>query len=402
TNNGGTIPANTNLVPYLTLNSADSDEASFTVPSGMEFPDGNNQLSARVKDTLGNTSSLVSFSFDVTAVSDGYRPFETVVNASQVWNLVFTRDLYTLTASGTTSISVTAQQLANGTADFDEDMILYGLACSTPIAVSGTAYDSNQFVKAQLIAAIKTELNTNIFPGVNITFTEIDQGAIPGNGAQVDYNSFSHSQLAIGGDSDVGALGVAFVDRGNANQDNDVLYNGASPYNPGLHLGIFTTRLFKFEVNGSSYGSFRQAFDTFIPGRGTPVGLGSNDASILMDLAGTGPAVSGGAATRRDKIEVAITKLARFIAVVSSHEMGHSMGLSVNNAMPNGLYGGDSTNFPGSDSNHLNLSSFPALFSIPAVNIMIPATNFWLTNATGTRFNMLNMAYLREKTYYNR
>jgi len=398
--NGSPVTAGTDLVPYLTLSSADDEGAVYTVPSTMTFTDGTNEVSARVKDTLGNASAMASFSFRVTAVTTGYRPFETTVNASQVWNLVFTRDLYTISASGTGSISVTATEEANGTADFDEDLILYGLACSSPVTVTGTAYNSNEYIKAQIIAAIKTELNTDIFPGVNITFTEVNQGALPA--AQVAYNSFTHSQLAIGGDSDVGALGVAFVDRGNAHQDNDVLYRGSATYNPGLHLGIFTTRLYKFEVNGSSYGSFRQAFDTFIPGRGTPVGLGAGDQNILMDMAGTGPAVTGSSATRRDKIEVAITKLARFIAVVSSHEMGHSMGCSVNNAMPNGLYGGDATNFPGSDSNHINLSSFSALFSIPAVNIMIPATNFWLTNATGTRFNSLNLSYLKEKTYYNR
>lgn len=397
---GVTVTAGTNLEPYLTQSSADSDGAVYTVPTTMNFTDGTNTVTARVQDLLGNASAVASFEFQVTAVSTSYQPFETTTNASQVWNLIFTRDLYTISATGTTSISVTASEVANGTADFEEDLLLFGLASNSPIAVTGTAYNSNEFIRQEIIDAIKTELSDTIFPGVNITFTETNQGAL--SAAQIEYNSFTHSQLAIGGDSDVGALGVAFVDRGNANQDNDVLYNGSAVYNPGLHLGIFTTRLYKFEVNGSSYGSFRQAFDSFIPGRGTPVGEGANDLSILMDLAGTGASVTGSNATRRDKISTAITKLARFIAVVSAHEMGHSMGLSVNGTMPNGLYGGDATNFPGSDSNHINLSSFPALFSIPAVNIMIPATNFWLTNASGTRFNNLNMSFLKEKTYYNR
>ncbi len=34
-------------------------------------------------------------------LNDAYRPFETRVNASQVWNILFTRDLYSIAAEGT-------------------------------------------------------------------------------------------------------------------------------------------------------------------------------------------------------------------------------------------------------------------------------------------------------------
>jgi hypothetical protein len=255
------------------------------------------------------------------------------------------------------------------------------------------------FIK--IVEEVKDQLHQVVFNGVNIVFTEQNQGTLPGNAPQVGYSSFSHSQIAIGGDSDVGALGCAFVDRGNAHQDNNMLYNGSSPYNPGINLGIFTTRIYSFEVNGSTFGMFRLTFDRFIPGRGTPVGEGPDDQDILMDIANTGPAVSGQAAVRRDAILLAIDRLARFIAVLSSHEMGHSMGLAVNNAMPNGLYGGDPAHFPGSDSYHISLTSFPDLFVIPAVNIMLPSTNFWFTNSPGTRLNKLNAAYMKQKVFYN-
>jgi hypothetical protein len=31
---------------------------------------------------------------------------------------------------------------------------------------------------------------------------------------------------------------------------------------------------------------------------------------------------------------------------------------------------------------------------------MVPATNFWMATATGTRFNKLNMAFLKETVFY--
>jgi len=398
---GSALEAGENLVPHLTSAGADDSEALFTVPAKLVFPAGVHTLKARVGDNLGNVSAYKSFTFETTAAIDALRPFETVANASQVWNLLFTRDLYTIEAAGGASISITAERASNGIADFNEDLIIFGLGCADPIKVPGTGKKSNVFMKQLVIDAVKDELHDNIFSGVNIVFTEEDQGTIPGNWAQVGYNDFTHSQISIGGESDVGALGVAFVDRGNANQDNDILYNGSAPYNPGTNLGIFTTRILKYEINGSSWGIFRTTFDTFIPGRGTPVGEGASDRDILMDIAGTGPEVGGAAAVRRDAMLLAVSRLARFIAVVTAHEMGHSMGLSVNGAMPDGLYGGDAIHFPGSDSNHINLGSFPDLYLLPAVNIMVPATNFWMTNAAGTRFNDLNRAYLREKAFYN-
>jgi hypothetical protein len=191
------------------------------------------------------------------------------------------------------------------------------------------------------------------------------------------------------------------VDRCNKNQDNNKLYKGSSPYNPGTNLGIFTTRIFIYEVNGSSYGLFRLTYDPFIPGRGIPVGTDADDEDILMDIAGSGPPVSGDAALRRDGILNGVQRLARFIAVVCAHEMGHSMGAAVNGAMPAGHYGGDHLNFPGSTANHICLASFTDLFTSPNVNIMTPSTNFTYANAVGTRFNRLIQAYFREEVFYN-
>ena len=401
TKDSTTIGAGTNLVPYLTEVLADEDGASYALPEGMSFSTGMVTISAMVSDILANESDPAVYQFRVKTPTATQRPFRTTANPSQMWFLVFGRDLYNISISGSTYISVTATKNSNGTADFDEDLKLFGLNCDYPIDVTGADVDSNELMRTLIIDETKTELSNVIFDGANIEFVSCDAAGFPGNSPQVSYNSFARSLMAIGGDSDIGALGVAFIDRCNENQDNDTLYKGSSPYNPGTNLGIFTTRIFIYEVNGSYYGLFRLTFDDFIPGRGYPVGTHMYDSDILMDIAGTGPSVTGNAAIRRDAILTAVDRLARYIAVLSSHEMGHSMGVAVNGKMPDGLYGGDNLNFPGSTSNHINMSSYPGLFQSPNVNIMAPSTNFTYTNAVGTRFNRLNQAYLKEKAFYN-
>jgi len=364
--------------------------------------EGLNSLSGKLKDRLGNESNSMSIDFSPHEATSTLRPFETNVNPNQLWKLIFTRDLYTISMSGANFISVSAVMSANGKPDFNEDMLLYGLGCENPISLPGLNCDSNEFMRDLVVDKIIDQLSNTIFNGANIVFKEASSGDFPGDAAQLPYNQWGLSQICIGGQSDIGALGCAFIDRGNEHQDNDALYNGSQPYNPGANLGVFSTAIFINEVNTWYLSVFRQTYDSLIPNRGVPVGEDETDLSILLDIDGTGPAVTGAAATRRDKIILAADRLARAIAVTTSHEMGHSMGLSVNGAMPNGLYGGDQPNFPGSTSNHLNLTALPEiLFLPPSVNIMIPYTNFLWCNSPGTRFNKLNIAYLMEHVFYN-
>jgi hypothetical protein len=72
------------------------------------------------------------------------------------------------------------------------------------------------------------------------------------------------------------------------------------------------------------------------------------------------------------------------------------MGLVQNGAMPVGLYGNDSTHFPGSNPGHINT---PALFP-SGINIMTPALGYTQALDPGTGFNRLNLAYLREQVSY--
>jgi hypothetical protein len=68
-------------------------------------------------------------------------------------------------------------------------------------------------------------------------------------------------------------------------------------------------------------------------------------------------------------------------------------------AMPNGLYGGDTVNFPGSTSGHIFVG--PPDFPVGSTNVMSPALNYDTTLHPATGFDSLNLAYLRERVLYN-
>ena len=80
-----------------------------------------------------------------------------------------------------------------------------------------------------------------------------------------------------------------------------------------------------------------------------------------------------------------------------AHEAGHSMGLVANGAMPNGLFGNDDTNFPGSTDGHIRNT---ALFPGGSINVMSPVLTWSLAINSNTAFNSLNRAYLREQVSY--
>ncbi|MHC4945447.1 MAG: Ig-like domain-containing domain, partial [Planctomycetota bacterium] len=138
TYDGSNVTANTDLVPYLTERSKNAESALYYVPAKMVFPIGDVTIKARVWDLLDNASTYRQFSFEVTAKNNIIRPFETQVNPNQRWNLIFTRDLYTITSSGSPTITVTAIETSNGTPDFREDMLVLGFRSDSPVNVPGT------------------------------------------------------------------------------------------------------------------------------------------------------------------------------------------------------------------------------------------------------------------------
>ena len=140
---------------------------------------------------------------------------------------------------------------------------------------------------------------------------------------------------------------------------------------------------------------FRVTFDPFTPARfGTPIGDDPTDKERLkLEVFDA----------RSTQIVNALTRMARFAAVILAHECGHSMGLVANGAMPTGLYGNDSVNFAvfPSDAADGHIKMPASLFPGVSENIMSPAFDFDSALAPDTQFNSLNRAYLREFVLVN-
>lgn len=379
--------AGNNLVPFLT-GTPGATTASFNVPGNVVFPAGPVVVTAYVVDTSGLLSAAAGFSFTTKDQSDATRLFETGTNASQVWFLDLSRDVEsygTNLGSGTLPVTITAG--ASGRGDFEDLLHLIGLQSATPIAnVSGSS-NSNEVALEQLRGRILARLG-ELFSGVNISFTFTAPGTFPSGSLTVPYSSLGFSQICVAGSADTtgvsGVLGLALFDEHNDSQDDDCTLDFS-----GSRLGVFLHTLVNNGFLSSPASAFRVTFDPFTPSRGgTPIG-DQGDGQDGQRLLG---AVTG---ARTTQIRAAIDDLGTFLAVIIAHETGHSMGLVKNGAMPTGLYGGDTTNFPGSSNGHIAIGVGGGL------NVMTPSISYSGAVNPATRFNDLILAYLKELAIYD-
>lgn len=379
------LPANANLVSSLALISADAASASYLVPPTMVFPPSMFTLTAYVRDASGTVSAPRTFTARATQLADELRPFETSANGTQLWFLDLGRDLESYTLVNTTAdrYTLTITSTPNGSADVLELFPALGL--------HGGNSAINTTVTALWKARILAEL-AGFFPGVNVTFTYTSPGAFPTGQTAVAYQSLGFSRICIAGaPTEAGTLGLAQFDPNNETQ-NDNCANDTL----GRRTGVFVHTMVDntSALRGPSTTLFRSTYDPLrAVFNNRPIG----DADDGFD----GERVAG---TRNDArttiINNAIGRLARFVAMVTAHEVGHSMGLVKNGAMPTGLYGGDAVNFPDSSAAHIKMPT--TLFPAGSINIMSPAVNLDLATGAATAFNSLNLAYLRERVLYNR
>lgn len=386
---GVTRTAGTDLSPWLTRtdNGSPPTGSDFAVPATVVFPSGSITISAQVQDTSGRVSTTRDFQLLSQGITDANRTFRVAVNPSQLWHIDLSRDLESFATNLTnpfTPIEVT--QGANGRGDFEDLLEIIGLYSATPITnVAGSGADSNAFVLQLFRNALDAQL-TGLWSGANITWTYTAPGAFPGGASFTNYNSLGFSAICIAGAADTvgtsGILGVALFDPGNNFQDN----NCDDDFS-GQRLGVFFHTIANEGFRSTPTSTFRQTFDPFTPVRGgTPIGDDPSDGDRLLGSLGD---------ARASAIDLAISRLARFVAVILAHECGHSMGLVKNNASPAGLYGNLPGIFPGSNNGHIALSD--TLYPGAALNIMSPVISLDAALSAGTDYNTLNRAYLREQ-----
>ena len=364
---------------------ASTTAARFSVPATVILPAGPLTFTVVVVDGGGLASTAATFDVTVRAFTDALRPFETTVNAQQVWFLDTSRDVEsfsTLTAAGVTSIEVTTG--ASGRSDFLDVLHVMGLQTTTPQTGSGT--DSNIEALDLLRSRILAEL-AGFYAGCNVSFTWTQPTGNFGTTSSFSYGSFGYSQICLGGafDATSAVLGVAQFDPNNTRQNNNcLLEDGTNP-----RLGVFLHTIADGGFRSSAGTTFRVLFNQLAPALGgNPIGTVANDLQRLLGTQSDG---------RAALIEVAVEDIARYLAVVLAHECGHSHGLVQNGAQPTGLYGNDTVNFPSSTNGHIRT---PLLFPNGGINIMSPSLSYTLATDPNTAFNSLNLAYLREQVSY--
>ena len=383
--NGTGNAAGVDLAGALTK-TADQISTSLYVSDAVVFPEGSCTVSVFVFDQSGLFSAPATFAFAVKALNDAARPLEN----GQTWFLDLSRDIETYSVNlASLSQPVAVTPGANSRPDFDDLLHIVGLFSSTPIAVGSTGQDSNQYTLGLVKSRMLIELGA-LYSGANVAFTFTAPGTFPAGQSSVAYGSFAFSQICIAGaegpSGNTGVLGVALFDPNNARQDNNCL----TDYQ-GQRLGVFVHTIVNDGMKPPSSSLFRTTFDALTPARaGTSIGNDAQDGARLLGQLSD---------SRATTITNAITRMARFAAVVAAHEMGHSLGLVKDGALPTGLYGGDSTNFPGSTGGHIRMPA--SVFPVGSTNVMSPSLSFDSALSASTAFNTLNLAYLRERVVVN-
>jgi len=382
----GTLAAGANLRSFLTLSASTATTANYTVPITVTFPQGDFTLTCTVVDTSGLGSSGATFAATAKVFGDFLRPFETNVNASQVWYLDFARDEESFTTSviaGGASVDETAG--ANGRSDFEDILHVMGLNTTSPVTQNNCAQAVNVVVQDRFKAQLLTELAA-LYSGANVTFTLTQPSGAFGAVSSLPYSGFGYSQISIAGSAtSPGTLGIAIFDPTNSTQDDNTLTDFS-----GQRLGIFLHTIADSGFGPPSSSPFRMTFNALAPALGgSAIGSDANDCErVNNNTIGDG---------RDTTIDTAINEFARFAAVVIGHECGHSMGLVENGAMPLGLYGNDLINFPGSSDGHIRNTT---LFTGGSTNVMSPSLTYSSTVNPSSAFNSLNLAYLREQVFY--
>lgn len=382
----GSKAAGTNLLPYLTPVTVTATEASYRVPNTTTFPPGAFMLHCVVVDLTGRPSGMSSFAASVRPFSDALRPFETSANSQQIWYLDFDRDIEALTVTPQPGgAAVNSVPGANGRSDFVDVLFALGLQNGSPLPNVTPGKNSNQVVQEQFKLQLLLELaGLHGSAPIAFTLTEPSPTASFGTGS-VAYANAAYSRISIAATpTTAGVLGVAIFDPNNATQND----NTRTDFN-GLKLGVFLQTIADVGMSAPSSSGFRMTFDPFVTTvGGTPIGDDAQDGQRL-----TGSLADA----RATEIRAAIDDFARFTAVVVAHECGHSVGLVRNGAMPVGLYGNDTTNFPGSSDGHIKTTvGFPT----NATNVMSPSLSYSGAINPSTGFNSLNLAYLREQVFY--
>jgi hypothetical protein len=336
--------------------SAGASSASLAVSSRLALPLGESGACATVEDLAGNVSAQVAIALAVVEFPDALRPFEETQRV--LVDFVLDRG----PASG-----------GNGTPDFEDDLLAYGLASA------GDPAGTNAVVRDRCRAAVLAVASglLGAAPGSRI---ELHPTALASPFTRIAVGGIDPADLGRAlGDPTTGVVGRAWFDPHNADlSDDDALLDPP--------LGVFPGEMFLALGNaylGAGPGSatlFGQTFSPLAPAfGGTPAGAHPLDGIVLAP--GFDPsAASPAEMTRLLTIALAAQRFALSVGAVLAHELGHSLGLVETGAPPGGLFGTAS-------KHDQNGTAFDVMVSSYSWNnlVLLPM-----------RFRPLDRAYLRE------
>ncbi|MBK8101403.1 MAG: Ig-like domain-containing protein [Planctomycetes bacterium] len=356
----GTSPANDTLLASATLGWT---SVNLRLPASQPLAAGTWTLRALVADLSGNVGTSSTLSFTIAAATGDLLPFE---RTQVVWPRTdLDRD-------------------ANGTSDFDDDMLRLGLM------TSGDPAGTNTRMRRLLLDAILAQANRLLGRGDRGELLGAD--SVPLRFVRAEPRGVPHMQIALGGldpegsrtrrygDPSTGVLGRAFYDHRNGNMADHNLATS-----PGL--GVFPSEMWLYQsrihrqVWPSFQTMFAQRFLSLCPDMGgTPAGADPLDSTVLAEWFDYQSAPSTQRA-RFNTILQALDDWSAVIGIILAHEVGHAVGLVAPGAAPTGLYGDASL--------HDTYSA--------AAEVMAATVGYESMITLAYRFRDIDLAYLRQR-----
>ncbi len=350
------------------------------------FSAGKLTCSALLRDPCTSERKKLSLEIQVQERTPEIDPFEEIDR----WLIVTSRDAWTLNlgtkADGTPDF--TTEEAPNGLPDLDEALLAVGFA-------SPAAYDpesQNALAKTQS-ARFKAELLKQTMTELRALFLQPEDGRLTNDSVRVqfyiegdadapkaeDFESQDFSMIALGGGSLTdSALGRAALDWNNQQKDDNVTLPAR---------GVFTNSLAALFL---THSAGKMVFSSFAPALGgTPIGEAEGDEALFE------PTSAVGFTTRASTVQSALPLLARGIAALTAHEIGHSLGLVPYGAPPYGLFAGEN------NAAFIEAPSTGAHIDTAGYNVMqqgsaLSGSGMELLTAKPA-FNALNRAYLQRR-----
>lgn len=403
----GSVLAGTDLASFLEFEDADYPKAKWTVPPELSFPLGMVRLTLSSMMVDG-TAVQQTLDFEIMELSPEFNPME----QSSDWLLLVDRDLFQTTGEESVGggIGILTQAGEDGKADFLAELELFG--------AQGEDIEANAIYLGWIVGALVEELNRfyhldsqgrNVNGRVLHFYLEGEEGA-PSADDFDEGGSFSMIRLGgelVGSDGEPQYLGYSHIS----------WYNDKRVDNSNSHHGIATGTLLNVLLTTPVV---LEEFDAILPQLGSPVGMHPLDSIVLSPTFDEyDPQNPQEQLLRHQDLRRIARLIARPIAGIVAHELGHAMGLMPNDVPPAGFFGNrPDVSFMGDSLTFRNHADFPGFNLMQGGGDFLGTlVNMWLLTEVPEDYEVIQIylaflhlnrmssyskAYFEEKLSYER